>query len=36
MINGRNLVDHTIKRDLKTYDNIRNIATDQDDDCTTG
>ena len=36
MINGRNLFDHTIKSDLKTYDNIRKMATDEGDDCTTG
>ena len=36
MIDGRNLFDQTIKNDLKTYDNIRKIATGQGDDYTTG
>ena len=36
MINGRNLFDQPIKNDLKTYDNIIKIATDQGDDYTTG
>ena len=34
VIDGRNLFDQSIKSDLKTYDNIRNIATGQGDDCT--
>ena len=36
MIDGRNFFDQPIKNDLKTYGNIRNIATDQGDDYTTG
>ena len=36
MIDGRNLFDQPIKNDLKTYDNIRNIATGQGDDYTIG
>ena len=36
VIDGRNLFDQPIKNDLKTYDNIRKIATDQGDDYTTG
>ena len=36
MIDGRNLFDHPINNDLKTYDNIRKIATGQGDDDTTG
>ena len=36
MINGRNFLDLPIKNDLKTYDNIRKIATGQGDDYTTG
>ena len=36
MIDGRNLFDQPIKNDLKTYDNIRKIATGQGDDYTTG
>ena len=36
MIDGRNLFNRPIKNDLKTCDNIRNIATGQDDDYTTG
>ena len=35
MINGRNFLDLPIKNDLKTYDNIRKIATGQGDDYTT-
>ena len=31
MIDGRNFFDQPIKSDLKTYDNIKKIATDQDD-----
>ena len=34
MINGRNLFDQSIKNGLETYDNIRSIATSQDDDYT--
>ena len=36
MINGRNLFDQPVKNDLKTYDNIRKIATNQGDGHTTG
>ena len=36
MINGINFFDQPIKNDLKTYDNIRKIATGQGDDYTTG
>ena len=36
VIDGRNFFDQPIKNDLKTYDNIRKIATDQGDDYTTG
>ena len=36
MIDGRNLLDEPIKTDLKTYDNIRKIATGQGDDYATG
>ena len=36
MINRRNFFDQPIKNDLKTYDNIRKIATGQGDDYTTG
>ena len=35
LIDGRNSFDQPIKSDLKTYDNIRKIATGQDDDYTT-
>ena len=35
MINGRNFFDQT-KNDLRTYDNIRKIATGQGDDYTNG
>ena len=35
MINGRNFLDLPIKNDLKTYDNIRKIATGEGDDYTT-
>ena len=31
MIDGSNFFDQPIKNDLKTYDNIRRIATGQDD-----
>ena len=34
--NQRNFFDQSIKNDLKTYDNIRKIATCRGDDCTTG
>ena len=36
MINGRNFFDQSRNNDLKTYDKIRKIATDQGDDYTTG
>ena len=36
MINGQNAFDQPIRNNLITYDNIRNIATDQGDDYTTG
>ena len=36
MIYGRNFFDQPIKKDLKTNDNIREIATVQGDDYTTG
>ena len=31
MIDGRKFFDQPIKSDLKTYDNTKKIATDQDD-----
>ena len=36
VIDGKNFFDHPIKNDLKTYDNIRKIATGQGDDYTNG
>ena len=36
MIDGRIFFDEAVKNDLKTYDNIRKIATGQTDDYTTG
>ena len=36
MIDGRNVFDQPIKNDLKTYDNIRKIATVHGDDYITG
>ena len=36
MIDGRNFFNQPKKSDLKTYDNIRKIATDQGDDYTSG
>ena len=36
MIHGINFFDQPIKNDLKTYDNIRKIATGQGDNYTTG
>ena len=36
MINGENFFDHPIKHNKVTYENIRKIATDQQDDYTTG
>ena len=35
MIDRRNIFDHPVKSDIKTYDNIRKIAKDQGDDYTT-
>ena len=36
MINGRNIFDQSVKNDKITYENIRKIATGQEDDYTTG
>ena len=36
MIGGKNFFDQPINSDLKTYENIRKIATGQGDDYTTG
>ena len=36
MIDGKNFFDQPINSDLKTYENIRRIATGQGDDYTTG
>ena len=36
MSDGRNFFDETLKNNLRTYDNIRKIATGQGDDYTTG
>ena len=36
MTNGRNFFDNTVEIDLRTYDNIRKIATVQGDSYTTG
>ena len=36
IIDGINFFDQRIESDLKTYDNVRKIATDQGDDYTTG
>ena len=36
MIDGKNFFDQPIKSNLKTYENIRRIATGQGDDYTTG
>ena len=36
MIDGRTFFDQPVKNDLKTYDNIGNIATGQGNDYTTG
>ena len=35
MIDGQNFFDQSVKNNLRTYDNIRKIATDQGDDYTT-
>ena len=36
MIDGKNLFDHPVKNDLRTYENVQTIATGQGDACTTG
>ena len=36
MIDGKNFFDQPVKNDMRTYDNIRKIATGQGDDYTTG
>ena len=36
MINGKNFFDQPVKKDKRTYDNIRKIATCQGDDYTMG
>ena len=36
MIDGKNFFDQPVNSDLKTYKNIRRIATGQGDDYTTG
>ena len=36
IIDGRNFSDQLIKYDIRTYENIRKIATGQGDDYTTG
>ena len=36
MTDGKNLFNQPINSDLKTYENIRKIATGQEDDYTTG
>ena len=36
MIDGKNFFDQSVNSDLKTYKNIRRIATGQGDDYTTG
>ena len=36
MIDGRNFFDQPVKHNLKTYDNIQNITTDQRNDYTAG
>ena len=36
MIDGQNFFDQPVKKNLKTYDNIRKIETGQGDDYTTG
>ena len=35
MIDGRNLFDQPLRNNLKTYDNIRKIATDERDNYST-
>ena len=36
LIDGKNVFDQPINNDVKTYENIRKIATGQGDDYTTG
>ena len=36
MIAGKNVFDQPAKSDIKTYENIRKVTTDQGDDYTTG
>ena len=36
MIDGKFLFDQPINNNIKTYENIRKIATAKGDDCTTG
>ena len=36
MIDGKNFFNHPVKSSVRTYDNIRKIATGQGDHCTTG
>ena len=36
MIDGKNLFDQPVKNNMKPYDNIQKIATDQGDDYTSG
>ena len=36
MIDGKNFFDQPINSELKTYENIKNIATGKGDDYTTG
>ena len=36
MIDGKNFFNQPTNNNLKTYENIRKIATGQGDDCTTG
>ena len=36
MTNPQNIFDETVKNDIRTYDNIRQIKTGQEDDNTTG
>ena len=36
MIDRKNFLDQPVKRDMRTHDNFRKLATGQGDDCTTG
>ena len=36
MIDGQNVLDKPVKSNMRTFDSIWKIATDQGDDCTTG